>query len=82
MTSLTTFNQIGTSQLMDMCAEYREQIIRDHGINLGFTSAFARVFVLARKQIPVANSTVHRDYVNLSVAGATAQWPRHGCAEE
>ena len=65
-----------------MCAEYREQILTDQGINLEFTSAFARVFLLAPKQAPAANSTVHRDYVNLSVAGVTVQWPRHGCAEE
>jgi len=75
--SLTTFNEIDMSSLMEMRAKYKDQILKDQGIKLGFMSAFARASVLALKEIPAANasiegdSIVYRDYVDLSVAVAT-----------
>lgn len=75
--SLTTFNEVDMSSLMEMRAKYKDQILKDQGIKLGFMSAFARASILALKEIPAANasiegdSIVYRDYVDLSVAVAT-----------
>lgn len=79
--SLTTFNEIDMSSLMDMRSTYKDQILKQHGIKLGFMSAFAKASCLALKEIPAANASiegpgqgdqiVYRDYVDLSVAVAT-----------
>ena len=75
--SLTTFNEIDMSSLMEMRGKFKDQILKEHNIKLGFMSAFARASVLALKEIPAANasiegdSIVYRDYVDLSVAVAT-----------
>lgn len=75
--SLTTFNEIDMSSVMEMRAKYKEEILKTHGVKLGFMSAFARACCLALKDIPAANASiegdeiVYRDYVDLSVAVAT-----------
>ncbi|KAI0049172.1 dihydrolipoamide succinyltransferase [Auriscalpium vulgare] len=74
---LTTFNEIDMSSLMDMRKKYKDQVLKDHEVKLGFMSAFARASVLALQEIPAANASiegeeiVYRDYVDLSVAVAT-----------
>lgn len=75
--SLTTFNEIDMSNLMEMRKKYKEEVMKTHDIKLGFMSAFARACCLALKEIPAANASiegdeiVYRDYVDLSVAVAT-----------
>ncbi|KAG8781226.1 2-oxoglutarate dehydrogenase complex E2 component [Serendipita sp. 397] len=75
--SLTTFNEIDMSSLMEMRKLYKDEVLKNHDVKLGFMSAFAKAAVLALKEIPVANasidgdSIVYRDYVDLSVAVAT-----------
>ncbi|KAK0220121.1 dihydrolipoamide succinyltransferase [Armillaria fumosa] len=75
--SLTTFNEIDMSSLMSMRAKYKESILKEHDVKLGFMSAFAKASALALKEIPAANASiegdeiVYRDYVDLSVAVAT-----------
>ncbi len=75
--SLTTFNEIDMSSLVEMRAKFKDHILKEHNIMLRFMSAFARASVLALKEIPAANaniegdSIVYRDYVDLSVAVAT-----------
>jgi len=75
--SLTTFNEIDMSSLMDMRKKYKDEILKEHDVKLGFMSAFARACVLALQEIPSANASiegdeiVYRDYVDLSVAVAT-----------
>ncbi|EIM89011.1 dihydrolipoamide succinyltransferase [Stereum hirsutum FP-91666 SS1] len=75
--SLTTFNEIDMSSLMDMRKKYKDQILKEHDVKLGFMSAFAKASCLALKEIPSANASiegdeiVYRDYVDLSVAVAT-----------
>ncbi|WWC85305.1 uncharacterized protein L201_000167 [Kwoniella dendrophila CBS 6074] len=75
--SLTTFNEIDMSSLMDFRKLYKDQILKVDGVKLGFMSAFAKASCLALKEIPAANasiegdSIVYRDYVDLSVAVAT-----------
>lgn len=74
---LTTFNEIDMSSLMEMRKRYKEEVLKQHDVKLGFMSAFARASALALKEIPAANASIegdeiiYRDYVDLSVAVAT-----------
>ncbi|KAK8084558.1 hypothetical protein PG997_005829 [Apiospora hydei] len=79
--SLTTFNEVDMSSLMEFRKLYKDEILKKQGVKLGFMSAFARACVLAMRDIPVINASiegenggdtiVYRDYVDLSVAVAT-----------
>ncbi|KAG6902374.1 hypothetical protein C0995_000936 [Termitomyces sp. Mi166 len=75
--SLTTFNEIDMSSLMEMRKKYKDQVLKEHDVKLGFMSAFAKACTLALREIPAANASiegdeiVYRDYVDLSVAVAT-----------
>lgn len=75
--SLTTFNEIDMSSLIDMRKKYKDEILKEHDVKLGFMSAFARACTLALQEIPAANASiegeeiVYRDFVDLSVAVAT-----------
>ncbi|EJD48493.1 dihydrolipoamide succinyltransferase [Auricularia subglabra TFB-10046 SS5] len=75
--SLTTFNEIDMSSLLEMRARYKDEVAKKHDVKLGFMSAFARAAVLALQEIPAANASiegdeiVYRDFVDLSVAVAT-----------
>lgn len=75
--SLTTFNEIDMSSLMDMRKKYKDDILKEQGVKLGFMSAFAKACCHALREIPAANASieddtiVYRDYVDLSVAVAT-----------
>ena len=79
--SLTTFNEVDMSSLMEFRKLYKEEILKKTGVKLGFMSAFSRACVLAMKDIPAANASiegpnggdtiVYRDYVDISVAVAT-----------
>lgn len=65
------------SSLMEFRKLYKDGILKNEGVKLGFMSAFAKASCLALKEIPAANasiegdSIVYRDYVDLSVAVAT-----------
>ncbi|OSX61188.1 hypothetical protein POSPLADRAFT_1040385 [Postia placenta MAD-698-R-SB12] len=75
--SLTTFNEIDMSSLMEMRKKYKDEVLKEHDVKLGYMSAFAKACCLALKEIPAANGSiegdeiVYRDYVDLSVAVAT-----------
>lgn len=79
--SLTTFNEVDMSALMDFRARHKDRILKETGIKLGFMGAFARASALALKEIPAANASiegeglgdtiVYRDYVDLGVAVST-----------
>lgn len=75
--SLTTFNEIDMSALIEMRKKYKGEVLDEHGVKLGFMSFFARASALALKEIPAANASiegeeiVYRDFVDLSVAVAT-----------
>lgn len=75
--SLTTFNEIDMSSLMEMRKKFKDQVLKEHDVKLGFMSAFAKACTLALREIPSANASiegdeiVYRDYVDLSVAVAT-----------
>ncbi|KAK1826875.1 hypothetical protein QBC39DRAFT_363454 [Podospora conica] len=79
--SLTTFNEVDMSALMDLRKTYKDEILKKTGVKLGFMSAFSRACVLAMRDIPAVNASiegpnggdtiVYRDYVDISVAVAT-----------
>ena len=79
--SLTTFNEVDMSSLMQFRKLYKEDVFKSTGIKLGFMSAFSRACVLAMTDVPAVNASieglnggdtiVYRDYVDISVAVAT-----------
>ncbi|KAI4202582.1 MAG: hypothetical protein LQ350_002525 [Teloschistes chrysophthalmus] len=79
--SLTTFNEVDMSSLMQLRKLYKEDVLKKTGVKLGFMSAFSRACVLAMREVPAVNASiegpnggdtiVYRDYVDVSVAVAT-----------
>ncbi|KAL1303166.1 hypothetical protein AAFC00_006593 [Neodothiora populina] len=79
--SLTTFQEVDMSALMDMRKQYKDEILKKTGVKLGFMSAFSRASCLAIKELPAVNASiegpqggdtiVYKDYVDISVAVAT-----------
>lgn len=79
--SLTTFNEVDMSNIMDFRKLYKDDVLKKTGVKLGFMSAFSRAAVLAMRDIPAVNASiegpnggdtiVYRDYVDISVAVAT-----------
>ncbi|ETN45564.1 uncharacterized protein HMPREF1541_09396 [Cyphellophora europaea CBS 101466] len=79
--SLTTFNEVDMSNIMEFRKKYKDEVLKNTGVKLGFMSAFAKAAVLAFKDVPTANASiegpgggdtiVYRDYVDISVAVAT-----------
>lgn len=79
--SLTTFNEVDMGPIMELRKRYKDEILKKHGVKLGFMSAFSKAAILAMKEIPAVNASiegpnggdtiVYRDYVDISVAVAT-----------
>lgn len=79
--SLTTFNEVDMSSIMDFRKLYKDDVLKKTGIKIGFMSAFSRAAVLAMRDIPAVNASIegpnggdtflYRDYVDISVAVAT-----------
>merc|ERR1711939_1243163 len=79
--SLTTFNEVDMSSLMEFRKLYKDEVLKKTGVKLGFMSAFSRASVLAMRDIPAVNASiegpnggdtiVYRDYVDISLAVAT-----------
>ena len=79
--SLTTFNEVDMSSIMEFRKLYKDDVLKKTGVKLGFMSAFSRACTLAMKDIPAVNASiegpnggdtiVYRDYVDISVAVAT-----------
>ena len=79
--SLTTFNEVDMSSIMEFRKLYKDEMLKETGVKLGFMSAFSLASVLAMKTIPAVNASiegpgggdtiVYRDYVDISVAVST-----------
>ncbi|KAI9272919.1 hypothetical protein BDA99DRAFT_432754 [Phascolomyces articulosus] len=75
--SLTTFNEIDMTNLMALRAEYKDAVIKKHGVKFGFMSAFAKASAVALEELPAVNASidgneiVYHDYVDMSIAVAT-----------
>lgn len=79
--SLTTFNEVDMSSIMEFRKLYKDEVLEKTGVKLGFMSAFTRAAVLAMRDLPIVNASIEgpdggdtivfRDYVDVSVAVAT-----------
>lgn len=75
--SLTTFNEIDMSALMDARTKIQEAFTKKHGVKLGFMSAFMKASIQALKEQPVVNAAidgtdmVYRDFIDISTAVST-----------
>lgn len=76
--SLTTFNEVDMTNLMEMRKLYKDEFLEKTGIKLGFMGAFAKASTLAMKEIPAVGASIEnndtlvfRDYADISVAVAT-----------
>lgn len=79
--SLTTFNEVDMSSLMEMRKLYKDEILKKTGVKFGFMGAFAKAATLAMKEVPNVNAAiegpnggdtiVYKDYVDISIAVAT-----------
>jgi 2-oxoglutarate dehydrogenase E2 component (dihydrolipoamide succinyltransferase) len=75
--TLTTFNEVDMTAAMEFRKQYKDQVLKEHGVKLGFMSLFSRASVMALKEVPAALSQIEGDqqvfkeYVDLSVAVAT-----------
>mmetsp|Transcript_8836 Transcript_8836/g.11030 ORF Transcript_8836/g.11030 Transcript_8836/m.11030 type:complete len:436 (-) Transcript_8836:159-1466(-) len=76
--SLTTFNEVDMTNLMEMRKLYKDEFLEKTGIKLGFMGAFAKASTLAMKDIPAVGASIEnndtlvfRDYADISVAVAT-----------
>ncbi len=79
--SLTTFNEVDMSSIMQFRKLYKDDVLKKTGVKLGFMSAFSRACILAMKDVSAVNASiegpnggdtiVYRDYVDISVAVAT-----------
>lgn len=76
--SLTTFNEVDMSALMDMRKLYKDEVLDKTGIKFGFMGAFSKACTLASKEIPAVNASIEnndtmvfRDYMDISIAVAT-----------
>ncbi|MFN0251452.1 MAG: 2-oxoglutarate dehydrogenase complex dihydrolipoyllysine-residue succinyltransferase [Kofleriaceae bacterium] len=56
--SLTTFNEVDMTAIMDLRAKYKESFEKVHGTKLGFMSFFAKACVAACKLYPGINAEV------------------------
>ncbi|KAI8640765.1 dihydrolipoyllysine-residue succinyltransferase E2 component [Parasitella parasitica] len=75
--SLTTFNEIDMTNLMSLRAEYKDAVVKKHGVKFGFMSAFVKASAEALREIPAVNASidgqeiVYHDFVDMSVAVST-----------
>ena len=74
---LTTFNEVGMSNIMEMRKENQEDFQNRYGVKLGFMSFFVKACVVALKNFPAVNAEiegdtiVYKNYYNISFAVGT-----------
>ncbi len=72
--SLTTFNEVDMSAVMDLRGRYKDKFKEKFGINLGFMSFFVKAVIEALKSFPVVNARlddsdiVFQHFYNIGVA--------------
>ena len=75
--SLTTFNEIDMSAIMQHRKDVQEAFQKKHGVKLGFMSCFMKASVHALREQPVVNAVidgndmVYRDFIDISTAVST-----------
>jgi 2-oxoglutarate dehydrogenase E2 component (dihydrolipoamide succinyltransferase) len=61
--SLTTFNEVDMSRVMELRDRYKQEFVERHGVKLGFMSFFARAAVAALAEFPGLNAEVRGDTI-------------------
>lgn len=77
--SLTTFNEVDMSYLIDMRKKYGEEFEKTHGVKVGFMSPFVKASVHALRKFPMVNAYFdaakseieYHDYCDIGVAVGT-----------
>lgn len=75
--SLTTFNEIDMSAVMDIRKKYKDSFKEKHNIGLGFMSFFTKAVTIALKNWPLINAmidgeeVVYHDYCDVGIAVST-----------
>jgi 2-oxoglutarate dehydrogenase E2 component (dihydrolipoamide succinyltransferase) len=75
--TLTTFNEIDMSRVMEIRAKYKDRFKEKFNVNLGFMGFFAKASIEALKAWPAVNAflegdeIVYNHYVNLGIAVGT-----------
>lgn len=77
--SLTTFNEVDMSALASMRSQFKDEFTKEHGVKLGYMSAFVKACAQVLQEIPIVNARidsatgeiVYSNFVDISVAVAT-----------
>jgi 2-oxoglutarate dehydrogenase E2 component (dihydrolipoamide succinyltransferase) len=77
--SLTTFNEVDMSALMDLRNRFKDDFAKKHGVKLGYMSAFVKAAARVLQDLPLVNARidperqeiVYSSFVDISVAVAT-----------
>jgi 2-oxoglutarate dehydrogenase E2 component (dihydrolipoamide succinyltransferase) len=74
---LTSFNEVDLKSVNELRARYKDQFDKQHGVELGFMSFFAKACVEALKKFPAVNASVegndivYHEYFDIGVAVST-----------
>jgi 2-oxoglutarate dehydrogenase E2 component (dihydrolipoamide succinyltransferase) len=75
--SLTTFNEVDMTAVMDLRARYKDSFEKAHGVKLGFMSFFVKACVAAAKIFPginaeiVGSNIVYKKHYDFGIAVST-----------
>jgi len=75
--SLTTFNEVDMTAVMELRAKYKDSFEKQHGVKLGFMSFFVKACVAAAKLFPgvnaevVGNAIVYKKHYDFGIAVST-----------
>jgi len=75
--SLTTFNEIDMTKVIELRTKYKDKFKEKYGVNLGFNGFFVKAAVEALKAIPGVNAWVdgteieYHNYYNVGIAVST-----------
>ncbi len=75
--TLTTFNEVDMSAIMELRTKYNERFEKKHGVKLGFMSVFVKAAIEALKAFPMVNAridgteVVMQNFYDIGVAVST-----------
>ncbi len=75
--TLTTFNEVDMSAVMDLRNRYKDLFEKKHGVKLGFMGFFTKAVTYALKEIPAVNAEIdgtdiiYKNYAHVGVAVGT-----------
>ena len=75
--SLTTFNEVDLSKVMELRSRYKEDFVKKYGVKLGFMSFFTKACCRALQAFPEVNASVddqdilYHNYCDIGIAVST-----------